>query len=41
MFFLFEVWFLVGFSGAFVVYAGSCVKAERPPETRHDCAVFL
>jgi hypothetical protein len=30
-----------GFSGVFVVCAGSCVKAERPPETRHDCAVFL
>jgi hypothetical protein len=26
---------------AFVVCAGSCAKAERPPETRHDCAVFL
>jgi hypothetical protein len=26
---------------ASVVCAGSCAKAERPPETRHDCAVFL
>src|SRR6266496_6016045 len=39
----------MGFSGllsvlvfpASVVCAGSCGKAERPPETRHDCAVFL
>src|SRR6266540_1185929 len=30
-----------GFSGASVVCAGSCGKAERPPQTRHDCAVFL
>jgi hypothetical protein len=21
--------------------AGSCGNAERPPETRHDCAVFF
>jgi hypothetical protein len=26
---------------ASVVCAGSSVKAERPPETRHDCAVFF
>src|SRR6266536_3956982 len=26
---------------ASVVCAGSCAKAERPPETRHDCVVFL
>jgi hypothetical protein len=25
---------------AFVVCAGSCVKAERPPQTRHDYAAF-
>src|SRR6266496_1998745 len=39
----------MGFSGllsvlvfpASVVYAGSIAKAERPPETRHDCAIFL
>jgi predicted signal transduction protein with EAL and GGDEF domain len=39
-FFLFEVWFLLVFPAS-VVYAGSFGKAERPPETRHDCAVFL
>src|SRR5439155_11015184 len=33
--------FCFGFSGASVVCAGSCGKAERPPETRHGCAVFL
>jgi hypothetical protein len=26
---------------ASVVYAGSSGKAERPPETRHDCAIFF
>jgi hypothetical protein len=36
----------LGFSFCFdfpasVVCAGSCGKAERPPETRHDCAVFF
>jgi hypothetical protein len=31
----------VGFSGASVVCAGSFGKAERPSETRHDCAVFF
>jgi hypothetical protein len=33
--------FCFGFSGVFVVCAGSCAKAERTAETRHDCAVFL
>jgi RNA polymerase sigma factor (TIGR02999 family) len=33
--------FVFWFFPACVVYAGSCGKAERPPETRHDCAVFL
>ena len=28
-----------GFSGL-VVSAGSCVKAERPLKTRHDCTVY-
>ena len=28
-------------SGASVVCAGSYAKADRPPETRHDYAVFL
>jgi hypothetical protein len=32
--------FCFGFSGV-CVYAGSCGKAERQPETRHDCAVFF
>src|SRR4029077_16655910 len=40
MFFLFEVCFCFGFSGV-CVCAGSCGNAERPPETRHACAVFL
>jgi hypothetical protein len=34
------VCFVFGFSGV-VVYAGSCGKAERPPETHHDCARFF
>jgi hypothetical protein len=39
---LFKVCFSVfGFSGASVVCAGSSAKAERPPQTRHDCTVFL
>jgi hypothetical protein len=33
--------FCFGFSGAFIFCAGSCGKAERPSETRHDRAVFL
>jgi len=41
MFFSFEVCFLFGFSGVFVCCVGSCAKAERPPQTRHDCAVFF
>src|SRR5437867_5253790 len=32
--------FCFGFPAS-VVCAGSCGKAERPPETRHDCAVFF
>src|SRR5436190_19061746 len=32
--------FCFGFSGVSVVCAGSSGKAERPPETRHDCGVF-
>jgi len=39
--FFFEVYFLFGFFGAFFVCAGSSGKAERPPETRHDSAVFF
>jgi hypothetical protein len=41
MFFLFKFAFCFGFSGGSVVYAGSCGKAERPPETHHDCARYL
>jgi hypothetical protein len=41
MFFLFEVFVLVLVFPARLVCAGSFGKAERPPETRHDCAVFL
>jgi len=41
LFFLSKVYFLFGFFGAFFVCAGSSGKAERPPETRHDCAVFF
>jgi len=40
MFFLFEVCFLFWFFGV-CVCAGSCGNAERPPETRHDRAVFF
>src|SRR5437870_740249 len=32
--------FCFGFPAS-VVCAGSCGKAERPPETRHGCAVFF
>jgi len=40
-FFFSKVWFSVfGFSGLSVVFAGSCDKAENPPETRRGCAVF-
>jgi hypothetical protein len=39
--FLFKVWFLFWFFPACVVCAGSCAKAESPPETRHDCASFF
>ncbi len=33
--------FCFGFFGVSVVCAGSCGKAERPAETRHDSAFFL
>jgi hypothetical protein len=41
MFFLFKVCFLFWFFPASVVYAGSCGKAERPPETRHTLGSFF
>jgi hypothetical protein len=34
------VCFLFWFSGL-CCCAGSCGKAERPPETHHDCADFF
>src|SRR6266567_1607971 len=37
----FGVAFCFGFSVSCFVCAGSCGKAERPAETRHDCAFFL
>jgi hypothetical protein len=40
-FFLLEVALCFVFFGVFVVCARSCAKAERPPETHHDCAVFF
>src|SRR5436190_4448824 len=33
--------FYFGFGRRIHVYAGSCAKAGRPPQTRHDCAVFF
>jgi hypothetical protein len=33
--------FCIGFSGVSVVCAGSSGKAESPPKTRHDRAIFL
>ena len=33
--------FCFGFSGVFIVVPVHVRKAERPPETRHDCAVFF
>jgi hypothetical protein len=40
------MFFLLGFGFLFLVFrlfvcAGSCAKAESPPKTRHNCAVFL
>jgi hypothetical protein len=40
MYFLFRFGFCFGFPAS-VVGAGSSAKAESPPETRHDCAVFF
>ena len=35
------VWFLFWFSGVFIVVPVHVRKRRRPPETRHDCAVFF
>jgi hypothetical protein len=38
-----SLWFssVLVFPARLFVYAGSCAKAGRPPQTRHGCAVFL
>jgi hypothetical protein len=41
MFFLFRFGFCFGFAGGSIVCAGSLAKAECPPKTRHDGAVFF